>query len=203
MHYAPLRLALVASLLIAPAPVFAQNFSAGYKFLDAVRGAKGNEIVEILNQPGTTVVNTRDRVTGDGALHIVTKRSDSLYLRFLLQKNANPNLQDKDGNTPMMLAVENSFGEGVDTLALYKADVNLANSSGETPLIRAVQRRNLDMVRRLLKLGANPDQKDIIAGRSAREYARLDTRSPAIQKLIDAEPVQDTKRPRVISGPVL
>src|SRR3546814_10574293 len=59
-----------------------------------------------------------------------------------------------------------------------RADVNLANGSGETPLIRAVQLRNLDLVRTLLKAGADPDQADPLAGLSARDYARNDSRSP-------------------------
>src|SRR3546814_19480851 len=64
-------------------------------------------------------------------------------------------------------------------------DVNLANGSGETPLIRAVQLRNLDLVRNLLKAGADPYQADQLAGTSARDYARNESPRPALPPAIE------------------
>ncbi|MCH4893595.1 MULTISPECIES: ankyrin repeat domain-containing protein [unclassified Sphingomonas] len=180
------------ALLAVAAPAIAQQFSQSYEFLKAIRDEDGQKVTEILNEPGTTVVNARDRSTGDGALHIIARSRNTTYLRFLLQKGANPNLQDARGNTPALIAVETRFTDGIDTLILYKANLNLANRSGETPLIRAVQLRDVDMVRRLLAAGANPDQADVIAGMSARDYARRDARSPALLKLIEDAPKRGT-----------
>ncbi|WP_231621612.1 ankyrin repeat domain-containing protein [Sphingomonas sp. 37zxx] len=200
------RLALAFSLVTLPAtfaaPVAAQQFSAGYKFLKAVRDADGAEVNKILGEPGQSIINTKDRSTGEGALHIVAKRSDATYLRFLLQKGANPNMTDERGNTPMMLAVENGFSEGIDALKTYKADPNIANHSGETPLIRAVQMRRFEIVRDLLAAGADPDQTDVIAGLSAREYAVRDARSPAITKLL-ADAPKRARAPAGAAGPRL
>lgn len=196
------RLALSALLITTPlSALSAQQFSESYKFLEAIRKAEGNTVNEILNKPGQSIVNARDRSTGDSALHIVTRRSDATYMRFLLQKGANPNLQDARGNTPMMLAVEQSFGDGVDILKNYKANVNLANSSGETPLIRAVQMRNYELVRILLAAGADPDQSDFAAGMSARAYAARDSRSPAITKALADAPKRGARGNA--AGPVL
>lgn len=178
------------ALLTAATPVIAQQFSQSYEFLKAVRDEDGQKVTDILNEPGTTIVNAKDRSTGEGALHIIARSRNTLYLRFLLQKGANPNLQDSRGNTPLMIAVENRFVDGVDTLILYKASLNLANQSGETPLIRAVQMRDVDMVRRLLAGGANPDQADVIAGMTARDYAKRDARTPALLKLIEDAPAR-------------
>jgi hypothetical protein len=50
--------------------------------------------------PGASIINTRDVTSGE-ALHIVIKRGDETYLRFLLQKGADPNLRDGRGNTPL------------------------------------------------------------------------------------------------------
>ena len=60
--------------------------------------------------------------------------------------------------------------------ALIKAgaNLNITDSSGETPLIAAVHRRNVPILRLLLEKGANPDRTDN-SGRSAREYAQLMT----------------------------
>ena len=84
----------------------AQQRSQSYEFLEAVRKGDGDKVTNFLNQPGQLLINSKDRTTGDAALHIVASRSDSVYLRFLLSKGADPNIQDADGNTPAMLAVD-------------------------------------------------------------------------------------------------
>ncbi|MBA4049134.1 MAG: hypothetical protein C0476_11400 [Sphingomonas sp.] len=172
--------------------------SEGYKFLEAIRESekdktKGPEITEILNKPGTTVVNTQDYSTRETALHIVAKRNDALYTRFLLQKGANPNLRDAKGNTPLMLAVTQGADSVIPDLIKGRTNLNLANQAGETPLIRAVQLRNLNAVRELLAASANPDQVDNIAGRSARDYALEDKRFPAMAALFADIPRRDRR----------
>lgn len=195
-----MKFAFALAALTLAAPVTAQQFSEGYKFLEAVKKAEGEKVNEILGAPGQTIINTRDRVSGEGALHIVTRRSDPVYLRFLLQKGANPNIADSRGETPMLIAVANGFDEGIEILVRYKANPDAANSSGETPLIRAVQMRRFDMVRTLLAAGADPDKTDIAAGMSARDYAKRDTRSAAIAKLLADAPKKAARRS---VGPVL
>lgn len=174
--------------------------STGYKFLQAVREAKGDEVTKLLNEPGSTVVNTKDYSSGETALHIVAKRGDGTYTRFLLQKGANPNLRDGRGNTPLMTAVSASAQQVVELLIAGKANVNLGNQAGETPLIRAVQLRDIQMIRTLITAGADADQADSLAGMSARDYAHADTRTPALAKLIDEIPKRDR---RAVSGPKL
>lgn len=193
-------LAAITALTLVATPAAAQQFSQGYQFLKAIRDEDGTKVNEILNRPGVRIVNTRDRVTGEGALHIVVKRSDPTYLRFLLQRDANANLQDDDGNSPMLLATNLGWVEGVRILIAYRADVNLANTSGETPLIRAVQSRNLELVRMLLAANADPDKADVLAGMSARDYALADSRAPAIKRALE-EAARVSREG--VSGPVL
>lgn len=192
-----LSIAAIAVLALSPGISAAQNFSAGYQFLESVRKGEGEKVTETLNQPGATVINTRG-ADGGSALHIVAQRSDAVYLRFLLQKGANPNLQDSNGNTPAMIAIENGFIDAIPILQRFSANMNLGNSRGETPLIRAVQNRNLAAVRMLLEAGADPDQADIWSGMSARDYATRDGRSQPILKLIENAPKANAP---AISGP--
>ncbi len=197
MSFRSSRLVLAAALLSFALPAAAQQYSDSYNFLKAVREQDGNKVTEFLNQPGQTLVNARDD-KGEGAIHIVTKRRDRTYLNFVLARGGNPNLQDGAGNTPLMLAVEAGWPEGVALLLSRKADINLANNGGETPLMRAVQRRDAEMARTLLTNNADPDQRDRLAGMNARDYAARDTRSPIIaQMLKDAPKVQK----RAVSGP--
>lgn len=194
-------LLIATPLTLAAIPAAAQlGQSEGYKFLQAIKDAKNDEVIGFLDKPGATVINTRDISTGDGAIHIVVRRGDVAYLTYLLQKGANPDLRNAKGETGLLIAASLGRADLIDILVKGGAKVNLANSSGETALIRAVQRRDQSMVRALLDLGADPDQKDVIAGLSARDYAHQDTRSPGIAAIIDAAP---KKVRRAVSGPKL
>lgn len=189
------RILLATALMIA-APAGAQlGRSEGYTFLQAIREAKTQDVLTALNKPGSNIINTRDYDTGETALHIVVKRGDAPYAGFLLQRGADPNARDNRGATPMMAAVDSGHGEMVPLLLSGRANPNLANSSGETPLIRAVQRRDLGLVRELIAGKADPDQRDNIAGLSARDYADRDTRASAIARFL-------AETPRVARAPV-
>ncbi|MDY7098260.1 MAG: ankyrin repeat domain-containing protein [Pseudomonadota bacterium] len=157
---------------VGTAPVSAQLYSEGYEFLKAVDDRDGDTVTQMLNQPGTQVVNTRDITTGDTGLHIVTKRRDKLWIRFLIQRGANPNIRNNAGAYPIQLATTLGFVDGVEELIKGGAQVNVSDSQGETPLISAVHQRNIALIARLLKEGADPDRNDN-SGRSARDYAAL------------------------------
>jgi ankyrin repeat protein len=191
---------LASALSLSPMPAAAQQQSESYKFLQAVKDGKGNEVIDMLDRPGSNIINTREVTSGDGALHIVVKRGDDKYLRYLLQKSADPNLRDGKGNTPLLLATQLGQRDLVPILIAARANPNLGNQSGVTPLIAAVQGRNIDLVRVLLAAKADPDQKDVIAGMSARDYAEQDGRAGAIAKVLAEVPKQ--AKPAV-AGPKL
>lgn len=180
---AKVALALAAALVVAT-PAAAQ-FSQGYKFLEAIRKKDGNVAQEMLDVPGTTVVNTRDLTSGETALHIVTARRDLTWMQFLLGKGANPNARNNRGSTPLQLAVSTGFTEGVELLVQQRARVDEPDGAGETALIAAVHRRDTGIMRLLLKAGANPDRADN-SGRSARDYAALEGRGNPLLVEIEA-----------------
>jgi len=189
MGFRVFRVAAAAALALTVMPAAAQQFSDGYEFLKAIRDSDGAKVNKFMLDRSLRIVNTKDRGTGEGALHIVAKRSDALYLRVLLQADdINPNLQDGRGNTALIVAVEQNWSEGVGILIKYRANVNLANNGGESPLIRAVQMHNIEIVRQLLDAKADPDRADYGSGKSARDYARENTRYPNIAKLIADTP---------------
>jgi uncharacterized protein len=188
--------AFIACALV-PSVAMAQ-FSDSYNFLKAVRDRDGQKVMDIITKPGSVIIDTRDQGTGEAALHIVTKRRDSTWLGFLLSRGAKPDVRDKDGNTPLMLATQVGYVEAVTVLLNARASVDMANNAGETPLIRAVQNRDSVTVRTLLAAGANADKKDRIAGMSARDYAARDTRAGAILKLLtEAKPVKAMAGPKI------
>lgn len=161
-----------ALALVLAAPAAAQFQSEGYQFLEAVKDREGTKATDMLNKPGNQLINTRDITSGDTGLHIVVARNDALWVRFLLQRGADPNIRNKKGVAPLQLATSLGFVEGVEALLNGGANVNIADQTGETPLIAAVHARNVALVRLFLAKGADPDRSDN-SGRSARDYMNL------------------------------
>ncbi len=179
------RTLLAAVLAVVAVPAFAQ-FSESYNFLKAVRERDGAKATEIVSNPASTAINARDGDSGEGALHMLVRGRDLNWLVFLLARGARPDLQDNQGNTPLIVAAQIGWAEGAEQLSARGSAVDQPNGRGETPLILAVQRRDLHLVRMLLGQGADPNRTDSVAGYSALDYAPRDTRAAPILRLIEA-----------------
>ncbi len=191
---------LIGLALATPQAAHAQ-FSDTYKFLEAVRKSDGTAVVKAIEQPGVTPINTKDRTTGETALHIALGRRDLTWTSYFLKHGARVDLTDAMGRTPLMVAVEKRFQEGVVQLLANKANPNQPNSSGETPLIRAVQIGEADIGRLLLSAGADPNRRDTISGMSALDYAKRDNRVPGLIDLMSAK--AKTAPAKGVQGPQL
>lgn len=189
--FATIFSALMIATFASPAKA---QFSESYNFLKAVKDRDGEEATKFLNKPGSVIVNTRDVTSGETALHIVVARRDSTWLSFLLQKGANPDIRNKQGMTPLIMATQLRFVEGVKVLLAKNAKVNETNNQGETALIRAVQLRDTELARILLLKGADPDLPDTLAGLSARDYAMRDRRASAV--LAEIEKADAKEKPK-------
>lgn len=195
------RVAALALAILAPVAAQAQ-FSDNYTFLKAVKDADGQKVTDLIQKPGSTVINSRDVTSGETALHLVIARRDATWLAFLLSKGANPNLTDNNGNTPLMKAVQARFEDGVRLLLSGGAQIDKPNGSGETPLIRAVQLHDVGLVRLLVAQGANADRRDSIAGMSARDYAERESRTPGLVEALSAAKSASTAPKGPVQGPV-
>lgn len=190
---------LIPALIIAVAvpTVASAQFSDSFNFLKAVRDRDGNKVTELLNKPGTVIVNTRDVKTNETALHIVTTGRDLVWLGFLLQRGGNANLRDSQGRTPLLVAAELRWAEGIQTLLRRGASVDIANSNGETALSKAVQNNDVTTLRLLIAAGANPARADN-AGFSPRDLASRDPRlAPLVKEMDAAKPVSN----KPVQGP--
>lgn len=192
-------LVAVALAVGASAPAVAQvGGTKGEDFLKAVREVDGDKAMQLLDANGSTVINFRG-ASGDTALAIAARRRDSTWLGFLLARGADANAPGANGDTPLLIAARLGWDDGARVLLARGARVDGTNRLGETPLIVAVQQRQAALVQTLLERGANPDKADHAAGYSARDYARRDSRSQAMLKLI--ETVKPTTK--IKAGPIL
>ena len=196
MNWVKVAAALLAMLLMA-APAAAQMSMSSGDFVAAVRDRDGDKAMELLQSRGPQIINLRnDR--GETALIVAIQRRDDTWTGFLLNQGADPNLAARNGETPLIAAARVGFMGALADLIRLRAKVDAANRMGETALIVAVQNRHADIVKVLLALGADPDKADSAAGYSARDYAKRDTRSRDLIKLIEAA---DAERKAAASKP--
>ncbi len=176
--------AIAAAVIAVPAAAQSGGFD-GAQFVKAIEDGKSDDALKLI-QAKPTLVNARD-FNGETALIAAIKNRDREWTGYLLNQGADPDLPAKDGETPLLAAARVGFTDAVDWLIGLGAKVDADNRMGETPLIVAVQRRNIAIVRSLVKAGANPDKADSAQGYSARDYAKRDSRTPELLRIIESQ----------------
>ena len=94
-------------------------------------------------------------------------------INWLLESGADANSQDRNGFTALHFAVQEKHIEAIEKLLDHGADLALADAYGNAPLWRAVfdARGDFEIVRMLLKHGADPDAKND-SDRSPMDFAQ-------------------------------
>jgi uncharacterized protein len=180
-------LAIAGAILSASTAGAAQLMkNDGEELVKALKEGENGKALAIVERPGSTTAVSYRSYDGNTPLHIVVRRRNANWVGFLLSKGADPDVGDSNGDTPLILAARVGFSEGVARLLMKNALVDKGNRLGETALIVAVQQRQPAIVRVLLESGANPDKPDHATGYTARDYAKRDTRSTEILRLIES-----------------
>jgi len=105
------------------------------------------------------------------------------YIRTLLEAGADINAKSSGGTSVLMTAAEYADVEVLDMLLNKKPDVNHINEKGITALM--VASNNADVVKRLLKAGAQLENKDVY-GETAVFHAIREHRLEKLKTLIQA-----------------
>lgn len=88
-------------------------------------------------------VNNIDYVSKQGtALSALCINYDKNLVLKILQKNANPNIKDENGITPLIWAVKMGNQELVAILLKYKADKNIIDNYGKSAFEYAIASKN-------------------------------------------------------------
>ena len=187
-----LPVAAMMALALAP-PALGQT---RWEFFEAVRDGDFAIVESAVKAPGSKIVNSHDDKTGATPLYIVTEQRKLDWMNWMLRNGANPDLGIRPSDDkPLHVAAQNDFIEGAKLLLGQGAVVDIRGEAGETPLIRAVRIRNGEMVKLLMRNGADPDLADSSTGRSARDYASEDPRGRAMLNTIEL--VEREKTPSV------
>ena len=96
------------------------------------------------------------------SLHVAMQRRAPNLARLLLQKRANPNLRDANGDTPLHIAVKYSIEAMVKLLLHWEAETEIKDLGGSTPIQLASSRgRNESILLILIEKGASIETRDL------------------------------------------
>jgi len=81
-------------------------------------------------------------------------------INLLIKARADLNIQDENGNTALILAIQRNYIDIVKLLIEEGANLNIVNSNNVTALIYAVIKNKIDIVELLIKAGADLNIQD-------------------------------------------
>ena len=128
-----------------------------------------------------------------------SKDENIKLLQLLLDNNADYNGQAKslvgfrNDSTPLMCAVRRDFHKSVNTLLAKQPDVNRKDQGGHTALYYATEKNNLEMVKALLRYGANPAQEAELKRQARMRNEIGKTLLTALQPSLEADSEQCPK----------
>lgn len=150
--------ALVKRLIGAGADVNAHNERGGTALMYATL-ARDAEALELLLRRGAKP--DMQAKNGWTALMIAAARGDADLVRRLLARDADPNVPDIYGWTPLMRAVHEGREPVVrELLAIRAIALDARDEAGNTALHHAAVQGSVEIARRLLARGADPNWKD-------------------------------------------
>lgn len=114
--------------------------------------------IDIMNYVSSTKYNNETLLN----MAITNRTSDMDVIKFLLDLGADPNLSDRLGDTPLILATRYSqhsskYADFIKLLIEYGADLNIPGSSGKYAIHQAILSGTPEILAVLLEYGANPN----------------------------------------------
>lgn len=102
-----------------------------YRLLQCVREGDKPYIEKLISMGVDDLINLTEPREGNGVLHLASVANNHDMLEFLIAKGASPNVQDRRGRTPLMLAAELGYDVIVSLLAKKNANMTLVDNEGK------------------------------------------------------------------------
>ncbi len=118
------------------------------------------KIIQILLQAGANpnIQTRKSRLTV--LMSAISASLNKNIIEFLLQQGVLVNMQNRDGETAAMIAVNNDYYDALQLLLKYNADINIKNNNGKSLLHIAVEKGNIKILNLLHRYGVDFNMKD-------------------------------------------
>ncbi|XP_036811164.1 ankyrin repeat and EF-hand domain-containing protein 1 [Oncorhynchus mykiss] len=109
-----------------------------YRLLQCVREGDTPAIEKMVRLGVPNLINLTEPSEGNAAMHLASVANDTDMVRFLLSQGAHPNIQDKKGRTPVILAAQLGHDNMVALLAKNHANMDVVDTEGKGTLFYCI-----------------------------------------------------------------
>lgn len=168
-------MSLVTNIIIYCNPIII--LSPCYSFLQDLLGygddTRVRHVIQMLHKFNMeSLLKEIDPYTSSNLLHTVCAKNKPQFIRALVHAGLDPSTQDKEGNSPLHLAVLANSTDCVQAL-LQVPLTEVFNNEGYSPIHIAVKARHLPITRLLLQADFNVTSGERRQGNSALHLAVL------------------------------
>ncbi|XP_067273893.1 ankyrin repeat and EF-hand domain-containing protein 1a isoform X3 [Pseudorasbora parva] len=132
-----------------------------YRLLQCVQDGEKSYIEKLISMGVNDLINLTEPDEGNGVLHLASVANNPDMLEFLLAQGAHPDVQDRRGRTPLMLAAELGYDGIVSLLAKRNADMKLVDKEGKGLLFYCIQPTKRHMRCLQVALKGNADVNNV------------------------------------------
>ncbi|CAI9731786.1 repeat domain-containing 46-like [Octopus vulgaris] len=138
----------------------------GHALKDAILDGDISKVKELLDLK--TYDTNEQTNSGKTALHLAAIRGYSEIIELLLNHGANPNIKDRNGNTPLHWC---GHIESTDLLVSHGASLSIRNKMHKTP-IQLAERRGvpIEVLNHMIKLWKLQENDDTVSVDSEKGY---------------------------------
>ena len=126
---------------------------------------------------------------GEAPLHAACRNRNNVVCSKLLEKNADPNLKDREGTPPLLLFFQNGMNELIPLLLSNGAKVDAVNANGDSCLHLACAANNTLVCDTLLHCGASTKIMNA-AGKMPTHSCMSKGHFAILHRLLDANDVK-------------
>ncbi|KAL1253882.1 hypothetical protein QQF64_016111 [Cirrhinus molitorella] len=132
-----------------------------YRLLQCVQDGDKPYIEKLISMGVHDLINLTEPCEGNGVLHLASVSNKPDMLGFLIAQGAHPDMQDRRGRTPLMLAAELGYDGIVSLLAKNNADMKLVDKEGKGLLFYCIHPTKRHMHCLQVALNSNADVNNV------------------------------------------
>jgi hypothetical protein len=175
------NLTVSAELIMAKADVNRAEPDIGVTPLVAAANSGHLDICKYLFRKEADVHIVVKDGTNRTSLHAACQMGFASVVQLLLEKRADPRVEDLTKTTPLHLAVKHGHAGASELLLKAKANPNQPNDQGHVPINDGVAKDRFDIVTKLIEYGALVNVRNM-AGLEAISFSRTPTMQGLIMK---------------------